>query len=180
MKVENGFKSFLTSQLYKSLSKAAVRKAGFGRIHTKFRRCHALLDHQNKLLLSSVCYWENFVLFQLSLRALLRKPPEKWRTKSQPINVQEKRQNPKPSNAPTITKKKQQPNKKKTSALLILENVPWQLVPLILFLCLLLLTEAVCGLWLKNFPHPNRESKSISEPKRNTQNLTCCAEAGDA
>lgn len=72
-------------------------------------------------------------------------------------------------------------SEKTISALLILvENVPWQLMALILFLCLLLLTEAVCGLWLKNPPYPNHENKRISEPKRNTQKLTCCAEARDA
>lgn len=68
---------FWPASCTKSLSKAAVRKVGFGRIHTGFTRCHALLDHQNKLLLSSVCYWENFALFQLRLLVLLKKPPEK-------------------------------------------------------------------------------------------------------
>lgn len=172
IKVENGFKSFLTSQLYKSLSKAAVREAGFGRIHTEFRRCHALLDHQNKLLLSSVCYWENFALFQLSLLALLRKPPEKQRTKSKPINAREKRQNPKPSNAQKI-RKRNLCSVNTGGKCSLAANAS------IVFLCLLLLTEAICGLWLKNPPHPSHENK-ISEAKRNTQNLTYCAEARDA
>lgn len=159
IKVENGFKSFLTSQLYKSLSKAVVKEAGFGRIHSEFRRCHALLDHQNKLLLSSVCYWENFVLFQLSLLALLRKPPEKQRVKTRSINAQAKRQNPKPFIQMKYVNHI-------FDSVNTGDNISCHLMPLVFFQSLHLLTEVVCNFFVaEKFPPPqamkNRRTQEL-------------------
>lgn len=83
IKAENSFTSFWTCQLYKGLCSEVGNEVAPGRTHMKFRRGQALLDPQNKLLLSSVCYWENFALFQLSLLALPRKRSEKQKNKKQ-------------------------------------------------------------------------------------------------
>lgn len=56
IKAENSFTSFWTCQLYKGLCSEVGNEVAPGRTHMKFRRGRALLDPQNKLLLSSVCY----------------------------------------------------------------------------------------------------------------------------
>lgn len=59
----------------------------FGYILVKLKMCHIWLGHQSKQLLSSICYWESFVLFQLVLLAQLRKQP-KTNKKTQSSNTQ--------------------------------------------------------------------------------------------